>query len=228
MRGERPTDGSTRGQRVGEVVESASHKFTAQCYRLYQSPPLGAFVCTESRLAGDFDVGSEGETARIYAVVHGVSTRALDPGRPVIARGEDEEREEDVYRSNPQLERLLCTRFDAQIVGHGDGAEHHPYLPALPPRIHAFVYACSPSEVERCTRSLDFLDLLVSSSPAERGIADEVIAACLRQASSQLEDPHGFLVQAGKVLAVHLAGDLPRLNSILRRLNPWPMTAATD
>ena len=228
MRGEWPTEGRTAGQRVGEVVESASHQFIAQCYRLYQSPPLGAFVCTESHPAEDFNAGSEGETARIYAVVNGVSTRALDPGRPVIARGEDEDREEDVYRSNPQLERLLCTRFEAQTVGHGDSAEYYPYLPPLPPRIHAFVYACSPNEVERCTHSLDFLNLLVSSSPADRGITDEVIAACLRQASSQLEDARNFLVQAGKVLAVHLAGDLPRLNSILRRLSPWPMTSETD
>ena len=34
--------------RVGEVVESASHGFTAQCYRLYESPPLGALVRTEA------------------------------------------------------------------------------------------------------------------------------------------------------------------------------------
>ena len=146
--------------------------------------------------------------------MNGVSTRALDPGRPVIARGEDEDRKRDVYRSNPQLERLLCTRFEAQIVGHGDSAEYYPYLPPLPapnPRLRLRVL---PNEVERCTHSLDFLNLLVSSSPADRGITDEVLAACLRQASSQLEDARNFLLQHGKCWPF-TCGDLPRLNSFL-------------
>ena len=99
--------------RIGEVVESASERFVAQCYQLYQSPSLGAFVRTDAapRAGGEFEPSS------IYAVVCGVSTQALDPGRPVVARGEEEATEEDVYRSNPQLMRLLCTRFEALIVG---------------------------------------------------------------------------------------------------------------
>ena len=218
------------GQRVGEVVEAASHRFLAQCYRLYCSPPLGAFVRTESvqpplspfangRQRG-IEREAEGETFHIYAVVYGISTESLDPGRPVIARGEDENVEEDVYRSNPQLERLLCTRFEALIVGHSDGDTCNQYLPAFPPRIHSFVYQCTPEEVGQFTRSVDFLGLLVNSVPAGQGITDEVIAACIRQASAQLEDSHSFLVGAGKALAVQLAGDTPRLNSILRRLSP--------
>ncbi len=212
---------------MGEVVESASHRFTAQCYQLYRSPSLGAFVRTESVLTPDPSSSGRGETegrgesnnSYIYAVVYGVMTQSLDPGRPVIARGEHEEKEEDIYRSNPQLARLLCTRFEALIVGHGDRAAVNQYLPAMPPQIHAFVYQCSPEEVQRFTGSLDFLSLLVNSSPAGRGITDEVIAACLRQASSGLDQPRDFLVQAGKTLATHLVGDMPRLNAILRRLS---------
>ena len=207
-------------RRIGEVVESASPRFTTQCYGLYQSPPLGAFVRTESSLTSTFIPEGGGDTSHIYAVVYGVTTHALDPSRPVFARGEDEESEEDIYRSNPQLARLLCTRFEALIVGHGDGAVFNQYLPAVPPRIHAFVYLCTPEEVGQFTRSLDYLNLLVNSSPAGRGTTDEVIAACVRQASAQLEDPSSFLVNAGKALAVQLTGDLPRLNSILRRISP--------
>ena len=202
--------------RIGEVVESASERFVAQCYQLYQSPSLGAFVRTDAapRAGGEFEPSS------IYAVVCGVSTQALDPGRPVVARGEEEATEEDVYRSNPQLMRLLCTRFEALIVGHSNGGAINQYLPALPPRIHAFVYLCSRDEMEGLTRSLDFLHLLVNSAPMLRGVTDEVVAACLRQSSVVHEDPRGFLVQAGKVLATQLTGDMPRLNAILRRLSP--------
>ena len=36
--------GKRESRRVGEVVEANSMSFTAQCYRLYDSPPLGSFV----------------------------------------------------------------------------------------------------------------------------------------------------------------------------------------
>jgi hypothetical protein len=206
--------------RVGEVVESASHRFVAQCYSLYQSPPLGSFVCTESYLApGERGADGEGSPSRIYAVVYGVSTEALDAGRPVIARGQDEDSEQDVYRSHPQLERLLCTRFESLIVGHGNSGTYSHRLPALPPRIHSFVYTCLPEDLKQFTRSLDFLSLLVNSSPSSQAINDEVVAACLRQAGAEMEDPRSFLVGAGKALAVQLTGDLPRMNAMLRRLS---------
>ena len=156
----------------------------------------------------------------IYAVVYLVSTQAIDPGRLVLARGEGEANEDDVYRNNPQLERLLCTRFEAQIVGYDDGPTTFQYLPAHPPRIHSFVYPCTGEEVGRFASALDFLDLLVDSSPAGRAITDEVVAACLRQASRHSGDPYSYLLRAGKSLAVRLAEDLPRLSSVLKRLSP--------
>ena len=228
MNGRRSDEQGVSPMRIAEVVEAASQRFTAQCYQLYQSPPLGAFVRTGGTLTPTFghpspierEDGSEGEYSQIYAVVYNVATESLDPGRPVAARGEGEESEEDIYRSNPQLARLLCTRFEALIVGHGDGANFRQYLPSLPPRIHAFVYSCTPEEVGRFVGSLDFVSLLLHSSPVGRGMADDVVSACLRGAGADLEEPHTFLVEAGKALAVQLSGDPSRLNSILRRLSP--------
>ena len=200
-------------RRVGEVVESASDRFVAQCYRLYEAPSLGAFV----RAGSD---GSNGEGTPVYAVVYGISTRSLDPGRPVIARGAGATSEAEVYDANPQLSRLLSTRFEAVVTSHGKGGRMRQYLPPLPPRIHSFVYECSAEEERDTTRRLDFLSLLLSSSPAGPGMVDEVIAACLRRASTHHEDPREFLVAAGKALAGHLSRDLSRLDSILRRLQP--------
>ena len=212
-------DRAASPQRIAEVVESASHSFTAQCYELHRSPPLGAFVRTRS-LGPAPGPGTGDGSGRTYAVVYSVVTQALDPGRPVIARGENEDNEDNIYRSNPQLPRLLCTRFQALIVGHSDGALLKQYLPPLPPRIHAFVYCCTPDEVGQFARSLDYLSLLVHSTPLGQGITDEVVAAVIRHASEYLEDRRSLLVQAGKALAVQMAGDLPRLNSILRRISP--------
>ena len=190
-------------ERVGEVVEATSQRFMVQCYRLYDAPPLGAVVRT-------------GDPA-IYAVVSDVSTEALDPGRPVIARGEHEASEEDLYRNNPQLERLLCTRFTALTVGYsqdGDG-DAVAGLPPLPPRIHSFIYLCPGDEVEALTGSPDFVHLLLNGAAP---ISDEVIVACIRLASKQAVDSQRFLVRAGQALAAEMPDQLPRLNAILRRL----------
>lgn len=190
-------------QRVGEVVEATSTAFVAQCYRLYDTPPLGSLVRSGN--------------PPLYAVVSQVSTGPLDASRPVLARGEAAASEEEVFRENPQLERLLTSRFDALIVGHRVGEEDRHYLPPLPPRVHSFVYTCCAAQVARFTSRLDLLHLLLNSGvPA----ADEVVGACLRQAAAAHTDPSEFLLAAGKALAVELAGDLPRLQAILRRVAP--------
>ena len=189
--------------RVGEVVESSSTSFVAQCYRLEQSPPLGAFVRTNS--------------PALYAVVCRVSTEPLDAGRPVLARGEDAATEEEVFENNPQLARLLTSRFDALIAGQQDDGASQQFLPPFPPRVHSFIYTCRPEEVIRFTARLDFLRLLLNSGVSA---AEEVVGACLRQAAAAHPDGQGFLLRAGKALAGELAGDVPRLNAILRTVVP--------
>ena len=59
--------------------------------------------------------------------------------------------------------------------------------------------------------------LLINSSYP---MADEVVGACLRVAAPAHPDPNAFLLRAGKTLAAELAGDLPRLNAVLRKLMP--------
>jgi hypothetical protein len=192
-----------KSDRVGEVVESSTAGFTAQCYKLYGAPPLGALVRTGA--------------PEVYAVVASARTEPLDPGRPVLARGEGEESQEDVYRSNPQLARLLCTRFQATLVGFAQDGALLQRLPPSPPPIHAFVYPCTPQQTARFTGSLDFLHLLVGGRGPE---ADEVVAACLRLAASASSDPQAFLVRAGRAVAAELAGQAGRMAHVLRRLAP--------
>ena len=195
------TTESGQAARIAEVVETSSTAFTAQCYELYGAPPLGSLV-----RAGD---------PPVYAVVRNVVTGALDPGRRVLARGAGEPDEDAVYRSHPQLSRLLATHIEALVLGHGEGAGLRHALPPAPPRIHAFVFCCTDAEVARFTEGLGFLHLLVSSGvPA----VDEVMAACLRSSAASQPDPRAFLVRAGRGLAAELAGDVGRLNAILRSL----------
>lgn len=190
-----------RPGRVGEVIEATSTTFVAQCYKLYAAPPLGTFVRTGS--------------PAIYGVVYRVTTEPLDSSRPILARGDGAATEEDIYRNNPQIARLLTSRFETLIVGYRGDGRSRQFLPPLPPRVHSFVYTCAPTEVVEFTTQLDFLHLVVNSGlPA----VDEVVGACLREAREAHPDRQEFLWRAGKTLATELAGDLPRLNAILRRV----------
>ncbi len=191
-------------QRVGEVIEASTTDFVAQCYELYQSPPLGSLVKT---------IDSSLES---YGIVYNATTTSLEPGRRPIARGKDEASEEEIYRSSPQLLKLLRSEFGALVVGHRQGDKLYHYLPPHPARIHSFVYQCSPQEVKEFSRSFSFLNILLNARlPVS---ADELVAACLRQMSQVYEDRNAFLVAAGKELAVLLGGDFKQLKAILERI----------
>ena len=190
--------------RVGEVVEASTTEFVAQCYELYQSPPLGSLVKTRDR------------EVELYGIVYNAATTSLEPGRRPIARGKDEATEEEIYRSSPQLLKLLRSEFEAVVVGHRQDEKLYHYLPPNPARIHAFVYSCSPEEINEFSQSFDFLSILVNTRLTVP--VDELIAASLRRMSQAHEDRHAFLVAAGKELAALLSGQYNQLKSILGRL----------
>jgi hypothetical protein len=186
--------------KIGEVIEASTAQFTAQCYELYELPPLGSLV----------------RTGAIYGVVGHAETAGIEPGRRPIARGKDAASEEAVYESSPQLLKLLRSEFTAASVGFKDGDKIYQYLPPQPARIHGFVYLCQPDEVKEFGHSFDFLRILVNAAlpiPAE-----ELTAAALRQMAQAHDDPRAFLVAAGKELANLLSSDFLRLKNILGRL----------
>jgi len=192
--------------RVGEVIEATTNDFVAECYELYQSPPLGSLVKTTD------------SPVELYGIVYHATTTSIEPGRRPIARGKDEATEEEVYRSSPQLTKLLRSEFSALVVGHRQDDKLHHYLPPKPARIHGFVYLCSPDEVREFGQSFDFLNILISTRlPVSM---EEVIAASLRQMSQIYEDRQAFLVAAGKELALLFGGDFSRLRAILGRIMP--------
>jgi hypothetical protein len=195
--------------RVGEIIESSTTDFAAQCYELYQSPALGSLVKATMSPQGNVTV---------YGLVYQSVTTSLDPGRRAIARGKDEVCEEDVYRGSPQLEKLLRTEFRVLIAGHRAGNKLFQYLPPNPPRIHSFVFECTDEERKDFGRSFDFLNVLMNArltiSP------EELAAAVLRQISTVYPDPDAYLVAAGKELALLLNNDFNRLKAVLGRIKP--------
>jgi hypothetical protein len=190
--------------KIGEIIETSSSEFTAQCYKLGQAPPLGSIVKTQDK------------DCQTYGVVYNIETHGLEPGRRVAIRGEKLDAEEKIFADNPQLARLLATDFHVLVVGYVDGKGHHQYLPSRTASIHGFVYRCVPDEVRVLTQSVDFISLILNAKISIP--VDEVIGACLRNASVAHSDPNAFLITAGKKLAAMLGSDTIRLNALLKRL----------
>jgi hypothetical protein len=191
--------------KIGEVLQAASGYFSAQCYELHQPPALGSLVKIR-----------EG-TKDILAIVTGAQTRGIDPSRLPVARGANDNDQDDVFKANPQLARLLVTEFNAVITGYIEDGNLHCYLPPRPGHIHSFVFACTDDETRLFSSRLDFLDALVLSPPGLFQV-DEVIAASLRTFCHLHPEPEEYLVAAGKHLTALIGDQLMRLNSILKRL----------
>jgi hypothetical protein len=193
-------------ERVGEVIQASTTDFVAQCYELYQIPPLGSLVKTKD------------QQLELYGVVCNAATTSLEPGRRPIARGKDETTEEEIYRQSPQLLKLLKSEFGAVVVGHKQDDKLYHYLPPTPAKIHSFVFQCQAGEIKEFGQSFDFLNILINAGlPVS---TEELVAATLRQMSQAYEDRKSFLVAAGKELALRLSGDLSQLKAILGRIKP--------
>lgn len=186
--------------KIAEVIEASIVEFTAQCYELYEVPPLGALV----------------KTGDIYGIVSNSETTGMEPGRKPIARGKDETSEEAVYESSPQLSKLLRSQFTAVVVGYKRDDRIHQHLSPQPARIHGFVYLCPPEEVEEFSKSFTFLNILLNAyAPIP---VEELIFATLKQMGHVRDDSRSFLVSAGKELAKLCSSNITRLKNILDKL----------
>ncbi len=190
--------------KAGEIIEASTREFLAECYDLYCAPAFGSLVKTRA------------EDTDIFAIVQNTTTSSREPGRTTVALGGKESAEEEVYKSHPQLSKLLRTCFKALVVGYREGPSIRHFLPAHTPRIHGSVFHCEKAEVKEFGQSFDFLSLLAGSQMDSS--PEELIGACLRQMSLAQDSPVDFLVGAGKEITVMFNRDFNRLNYILRRM----------
>ncbi len=188
--------------KVAEVVEGNTSEFVAQCYLINQPPALGSLLKVRS---GEIN---------IFAVVKNATTAGIETGRYPLARGKDMAEEEEVFRANPQVLKLLRTLFTAQVVGYRQNSLVYQRFPPWPPRLHGFVFPCEKEETQEFGRSYDFLSLLLSFDSRQ----DQVVVACLRKMAEVQTDPHAFLLGAGKRLAQSLGREVERLNYLLRSI----------
>jgi hypothetical protein len=79
------------------------------------------------------------------------------------------------------------------------------------------LYLCRPQQVVDFTRRLDYFRLVLAAPQVP---ADDLLVASLHIAAAARPESEraGFLVEAGRELARLLAGDLLRLDGVLRQL----------
>lgn len=189
---------------LGRIIAASLLEFTVETFEREATPPLGALVAV-----------AESEAA-IYGIVCAIVTEGIDASRPVAPHGGADEDLETVLERNPHLPVLLRTTFLARIAGHDQGGDICHFLPSSPPRLISRVRLCDAPERARFAESLDFLVPLLQSGT----LADEVVAAFLRETSVATPDPHAFLINAGRALVPLLINEPERLRALLRRIQP--------
>jgi len=193
---------TNKNMRIGEVVEATTTSFVSQCYRLYDSPDLGSIVKT-------------GGPYPTFGLVYNIATQGIDPSRKPVARGIDNLSESDVYKSNPQLEKLLRTDFFSISIGYVNNDELTCQLPPKPPPIYSFVELCNDMDLVSLSSDLSFINVLVSSGLAA---TDELLAIIISKLAGFQGNKEDFLITAGKWLINVFPGDYRKMEYILSKV----------
>ncbi len=210
-----PTRAPRPKTHVGEVIETATSEFLAQCLEpddlsFPAMPAFGSWVRSCDEESGN----------QIYAVVYHATTSPIDTVHRARALGMsmDELREEQ-----PQIFAMLKTEFRAAIVGYqpdqrrqGSPFQFLQHLPPRPPQIHQAVYECTGDEVIAFTEQLDFLRTLLQVGGAP---TDALAAATMREIYQLRKADRVWLVEAGRMLNLLLKDDYDRLRVILSQIH---------
>jgi hypothetical protein len=198
-------------QRIAEVIESSTTRFTAGAYELLAAPPFGALVRAVTRDEG----------LAVYGLVYEIRTGSKEPGGRAVVRGRTysgrELFDEEIYFENPDLAEVLQTEFSALTVGFVEQGRIYQYLPPHPPPVHYSVYQCAPDELARFSAGYDCFRGVLFAGQAP---SDELLAAYIRAAARAHADERAYLVRAGRELAGLLKDDYDRLAALLRRIKP--------
>ena len=187
-------------QYIAEVIESSTTEFSAQTRDLNGSPPFGSFV-------------KVGKAPTSIAMICDIITGSTELNRRPIAYGKSEE---ELRKEQPQIFELLRTEIKAKIVGYSDGGDMRQLVPPQPPKLHDFVYPCSPEEIQAFTQKFDYFRTLAGFGGS---LSDELLIAAIQQSCQcQSMSARTCLVRIGKELSRLFRDDYDRLESILKRV----------
>ncbi len=188
---------------VGRVLRASSRSLTVGC-RVMQPdiPVFGSFVRADGLAPG----------SALYGLIHDVAIQDdLFVRRFIIV-----EPPEEVVRDQRD-NRQVPIEVSILAVGCREGGRVLHAIPPQPPVTMDALYQCDAAEIVAFTRRFDYFRLVLDAPQIP---ADELLAASLRAAAQArpAAEREVFLVDAGRELARLLAGDLLRLDNLLRRL----------
>ncbi|MEI6380020.1 MAG: HAS-barrel domain-containing protein [Cyanobacteriota bacterium ELA615] len=195
---------------IGEVIETATSEYLAQCLDSEQLsfpsvPPFGSWVKAKDEESDNI----------IFGVVTHATTSPIDSVHRARALGLSLDQ---LRQQQPQIFAMLKTEFKVSLVGFetNQGQSIYQYFPPRPPQIHQAVYQCDAQEVLRFSQKLDFLRILlqVSYIPVE-----PLIAAVIREIYFLRASDRNWLVRVGRQLSVLLKDDYDRLSYILSQIH---------
>jgi hypothetical protein len=170
-------------------------------------PVFGSFCKAEAQEGASHVIGliydisiQDDEFARQIAVSEGVSPQEM---------------------ADSQLNRQVPVEISALAVGYRVGDQYVQRLPPQPPMTLAPVLAMTEAEIIAFTEHLDFTSILFSNNQIPR---EDLLAAALGIAAQARSEPgrRDFLIRGGKAASALLAGDIPRLSTLLRQLGESP------
>lgn len=191
--------GETHRLSVGRVLRASVSSYVVGCRaRTELLPPFGSLVRTggpEYSLGLVFDIAlSDDPLVRQLTVSADVAAEIVQD----------------------QLEnRRLPVEISVLAVGYMLDGHTRQGIPPRPPLTLDTIYLCGDDELERFTRRLDHVRLVLSSREVS---ADELLVAHLRAAALArgVMSREAFVEDAGRELARLLGGDLLRLDALLR------------
>lgn len=188
---------------VGRVLRTSTRSFVIGCEVMRPDiPTFGSYVRAEGLAPG----------SAIYGLIYDVSVEDDRFVRHFIGADTPEE-----VIMGMRENRQVPIEVSVLAVGCSDGAAIYHCLPAQPPVTLDWLYQCTGAEVRAFTTRFDYFRLVLEARDAP---TDELLAASLRAAAAVRpgDKREVFLIEAGRELARLLAGDLVRLEGLLRRL----------
>lgn len=123
------------------------------------------------------------------------------------------------YLADHRFVRLVPIEVGALVIGYLRDGDYHYTLAPQPPIPLTEIRSLPPQEVVAFTERLDFVRLIAGAPgvPSEDLLASALDHAARARPQAQRRS---FLLQAGREVARALGRDLPRLEGVLRRMQP--------
>lgn len=182
---------------------------------------VGALRAPEPELpvfGGFCKAGAQQGKSYVIGVIYNISIEDDELTRQMAAT----EKPLDEELADQQFLRQVPVEYSVLSIGYQSNDRFIYSLPPQPPLSLASIQVMSSDEILNFTKHLDFIPLILS---ADNLPADDLLAACLRNAASTRPGPEqtAFLIDAGRTCARLLSNDLNRLDHVLRNLKTEAM-----